>query len=781
MRHCSTYCIVVHQNHSPLAKQKTSVPPKKTPEKTAAPVVAKKHSPVVYAIIFFFSFIIYSNTINNKYAIDDVIVLTDNKFTKKGFGGIKDHLTHDMFEGFFGERGAKLVSGGRYRPLSMISLTLEYEITRRLRGDTRTVIDDKNVIIGSENDPYMDPKLSHFINVLLFALTCVLLYHVLRKILPSKLSWSTPLGDLGIAFFAALLYAAHPLHTEAVANIKGRDEVMCMLFSLAALYAAIKYVQTQNMVHIVWGTIVFFLALMSKENAITFLAVVPLVFYFFQHKQVKTENYVWSIGLYVAATAIFLVLRKMNTQSGVFADSPEILNNPFVGATFAQRIATAVYTFLRYYWVMIFPVHLTHDYYFNQIPIIGLDDVKFVGSCLVTIGLVVYALMNLQKRNVAAFGILFFFVTFSVASNILFTVGVLMNERFIYMSSLGFCILLAYLCLKFIKQPKVAGAALLLIVSLYSFKTFSRNFDWMDSFTLFRKDVKYSPNSAKIQTSLGGDLTKAADMNISALRDSGMIRKYLTDLNPNLSETYLANVEAQPDSTIRKLLLDSSIVHLREAIRIYPTHSNAFLLLGNALYKRNNDPNEVIDIYQKANAYRVGGYYDSYFNLGVVYNDINKPDSAIANLRRALEMKPENSECKFLLAQNFAKKNMPDSVAVWIQKFSAERKMGAGEYYLLGTAYGKVAGNLSAAIDNIKQAIALQPNVEVYYEDLAVAYGFSGRFDEAIATSQELIKINPNYPAAYFNMSVSYRNKGNKQLADEYLAKFEALKAGKPL
>ena len=89
-----------------------------------------------------------------------------NKFTKKGFGGIKDHFTHDMFEGFFGERGAKLVSGGRYRPLSMVSLTLEYEISRRLKGDKRESINDKNLIMGDQ-DPYLFPPLNHIINILL--------------------------------------------------------------------------------------------------------------------------------------------------------------------------------------------------------------------------------------------------------------------------------------------------------------------------------------------------------------------------------------------------------------------------------------------------------------------------------------------------------------------------------------------------------------------------------------------------------------------------------------
>lgn len=731
-----------------------------------------------YAVVFAFSFLLYSNTLFNRYAIDDVIVLTDNQYTKKGLAGVKEHLTHDMFEGFFGERGARLVSGGRYRPLSMITLAIEYEIMRKVRGDKREEINEKNIIL-TDNDPYLNPFLSHFINVLLFALTCLMLYHLLRKVLPATLSVATPLGELGIAFFAAMLYAAHPVHTEAVANIKGRDEVMCMLFSLIALYAAVKYVRTDNVAHLLWGTGIFFLALMSKENAVTFLAVVPLTLYFFT--KAKTKHYAATTGLYLAVLVVFLLLRSAYTQSGITEDSPEILNNPFVGATFAQRIATAVYTWLRYYWIMIFPHPLTHDYYFNQIPIIGPGDFKFVVSLLVTAALGLYALVNLPKKSLASYSILFFFITFSVVTNILFTVGVLMNERFIYMSSLGFSILVAYLILHYIKNKQAAGIVLGVLLTLYSVKTFSRNFDWLDSFTLFRRDVLHSPNSAKIQTSVGGDLTKAADSDIKALRDSGMVVKFIEDLRgKGMSDDEKRFFNSMPDSSIRKMFLDSSIAHLREAIRVYPTHSNAWLLLGNALYKRNNDPNEVVPVYQNANAYRVGGYYDAFFNLGVVYNDINKPDSAIANLYRALALKPENTECKFLLAQSFAKLNRSDSVQAWMQRFEQQKPIGAHEYYLLGTAYGKTAGNLNAAIECLKIAHEKAPQVELYLEDLAAAYGFSGKYDEAIATSLQLLALNPNYPAALMNISVSYRNKGNVAQALEYCEKARKLNPAYP-
>ncbi len=733
-----------------------------------------------YVFIFVFTCMIYSNTLWNRYAIDDTIVVTDNKFTKKGFGGIKDHFTHDMFEGFFGERGAKLVSGGRYRPLSMTSLAVEYEIVRKIRGDKRDVIDEKNIIM-TDADPYLNPMLSHGINVLLFALTCVLLYYILQLIIPKKYSIKTPVGDLGVAFFATLLYAAHPLHTEAVANIKGRDEVMCMLFSLLTLLASIKYVKTQNILHLIWGVAIYFVALLSKENAITFFAVIPLTYFFFTRATVK--DYALTLGLYLLPIALFLFLRSMYTHAGLTDESPEILNNPFVAPynEFNIRYGTTIYTFLRYYWLMLFPNPLTHDYYFNQVPYLGFESPMVWIAILATLGLVAYALLNLKKKSIAAFGILFYFITFSVASNVLFTVGVLMNERFIYMSSLGFCILLAYLFVeskdRFKLSPNIVFGVFVIVLALYSAKTFARNYDWKDSFTLFRRDAVHSPNSAKIQTSLGGDLTKAADSDIQALRDSGMIKSFLKDLNCDISADELNYINSLPDSSIRFLFLDSSIAHLNLAIKAYPTHSNAWLLLGNAVYKRYHKPEQVIPIYENASAYRVGGYYDADFNLGIVYNENNQPAKAKESLLRAFAVKPEQVECRYLLAQVYAKLNQPDSVEYWLHKGEELRAVSAADYYQVGTGFGKVAHNFDKAIEYLNKAVATNPKVELYYEDLGVAYGLSGRYDEAIATALKLIEVNPNYPAAYSNLAVSYRMKGNTALADQYQAKYNQVMA----
>ena len=168
-----------------------------------------KQSPTqtVYLLLFVIAFVFYGNTIPNHYALDDAIVITENQFTKQGFAGIDDILTHDSFTGFFGE-DKKLVSGGRYRPLSIITFAVEYEF------------------FGA------NPHVSHLVNVLLLWVTAMLIF-----IIFSRLFWhyETRPWYLSLSFLTALFFLAHPIHTEAIANIKGRDEIMALLFSLLTL------------------------------------------------------------------------------------------------------------------------------------------------------------------------------------------------------------------------------------------------------------------------------------------------------------------------------------------------------------------------------------------------------------------------------------------------------------------------------------------------------------------------------------------------------------------
>jgi len=193
-------------------------------------------------IIFVFTFLLFSNSISNNYNMDDELVTKNHRLTSKGVAAIPEIFTSPYYQDNMGY-------AYEYRPLVLASFAVEHQ----LWGD--------------------NPHVSHFLNVLLYSLCCVLLYRTLLAVLVDF----SPFLMLGIT----LLFVAHPSHTEVVCSIKNRDEILTLIFSLLSLLLAFKAVVKQRMVLLLLLPFVFILALMSKLSAITFVVIVPIVLILF--------------------------------------------------------------------------------------------------------------------------------------------------------------------------------------------------------------------------------------------------------------------------------------------------------------------------------------------------------------------------------------------------------------------------------------------------------------------------------------------------------------------
>lgn len=697
-------------------------------------------------LVFALTLTLYANTINHDYAVDDTIVITKNTLTAKGFKGISQIMTTDAFYGFFGE-GYKLVEGGRYRPLSIVTFAVENQVF----GSVIKTPEGKPILDKDGDKNYKgNPHISHFINIVLFGLTGVLIFYLLALLLntniSSPLTWNVP-------FLAALLFVAHPIHTEAVANIKGRDEVMGMLGALLTLYCAVLYVKKDNLLFLPLTLVCWLLALFSKENAITYLAVVPLTFYFFTKADIK--KYVLVVLPMLALTVLYVLLRKKFTDLEIGQTSPEILNNPFVYATAAEKFATVSYTFGAYIRLLLFPHPLTHDYYFNQVPIINWGNLKAIVPLCVNLAIIAYAIKGLLSKNIFSYAILYYYITMSIVSNIFFTVGIAMNERFLFLASLGFCLILAVLLVqltnylkektfdyKNVLHPQALTIVVVAILAGYSFKTVSRNADWKDDFTLFKADAKNSPNSAKIHNALGGE--------------------YLTQSEkPGL------------DAETKNAYVKEAERVLQRAITIYPEYMNALLLMGNAKYKLYDSLPEAMYYYKKTLAMKPN-YFEGNFNLGCVLIEKNRAQESIPYFKKAIQSKPEKFEPYYNLAEAYFKTEQPDSAINVFRKvivMSYDRTRKASCYYKIGMCYGKMKNDLDNAILNLTKATELDPGNVVYYEDLGVAYGFKQDYQNAIRVLEKAIQVNPKYSKIYYNLGVTYRQMGQEAKAQEYFAK----------
>ncbi len=705
-----------------------------------------------YIVLLVFSSGIYFNTVFNKYALDDKVVITDNRYTQAGFSGISDIMTHDANVGFMGEKGAKLFGGGRYRPLSIVTFAVEQGL------------------FGAR------PDISHLINVLLFSLTCLLLYHLLLCLFATS---EDVTFYLSVSFIASLLFAAHPIHTEVVANIKGRDEIMSLLFSLLTLYAAIRYVSTGRLIHLVWGAIVFFLALMSKENAITFIAIVPLTYYFFTGA--KLRAYLITVSIYLIPVLCFLYLRSLYTQSGLWTEGSGIFNNPFVSLShgvdgYIQRYATIIMIFLLYFKVLLFPHPLTHDYYYDQISIVGATGLFFILSVIVNVILFIYAIRAFRRKSIPSYAILFYYITFSVVSNLIFTTGILMNERFVYSSSIGFCILLACL-LAYIRErykvsAKTFAISLGVLIMLYSAKVISRNMDWRDEMTLEITDAKTSANSAKAQNVAGTMLVELTEKGLAAARRDGSIEEAFDLLGIK------DNISAMPDQEVRKKLLVKAIEYLNRSIAIYPTNSYSWFTLGTASYRLNRNPEEAISDYQKALGYGYDDQYNVWNNIGCIELDNRMYPEAKDNFIKVTAVKPDEAQYMFNLALAYTDMGIADSALYWYSRILAVKPNDARTYHMMGKVYGSQMNDLNRAIDYITKAISIDPDLPGAYADLGMVYNMAGRPDDAISTSMRCIQRFPDYVPALMNMAKAYHIKNEPDKEKECEKRIAQLTAG---
>ncbi len=670
----------------------------------------------IFAVILLFTSAIYFNSLWNKYALDDDIVIGKNMFTQQGTAGIKKIMSTDVFLGFFKVEKA-LVAGGRYRPLSLVTFAIEHE----LWGDV--------------------PAVSHAINFLLYGLTGVFIFLFLSRLFMyhpvlSKMKY--------LPLLASLLYVAHPIHTEAVANIKGRDEIMTMLFALMSAHFFVKYIDEKKTWMLLTAAICFMASLLSKENSITWVLIFPMTIHFFRNVKLK-ELLIPALTAFAVA-GIYLLLRNAFTNTKLNIEITEILNNPFYGATLEQKLSTVFFTWGKYMLLLIFPHPLSHDYYFNQIPWKSYTDIGVMASLLLYGALAAIALMQFKKKTLLSYCILFFGITFSIVSNLFFPIGTTMSERFVYMASFGFTTYIAYLIcyipllLKnenekydLIKVKPVMALAVVVLLG-YSIKTIARNPVWKDNYTLFSTDVHTSPNSAKLNNALGGTALEFLDKPISAGE--------------------------------KKFYVQQAKDALNKALSIYPKFENAWLLLGNASLKGDSDAVMAITYYVKSLEANPG-YPEAKNNIQVALNYL-KNEERVPVMKHLYDTSNANAVLGYYYAIQLRRVDQHDEALRVLLRTIKTMPNYAEALSDAGLIYGQNKMMIDSSIYYLSLAVRANPDLEDANDNLAVAYGVSGNFQMALQILQQAIQRNPDHSKYYSTMSATYRALGDNNMAAYY-------------
>jgi protein O-mannosyl-transferase len=638
---------------------------KKTQEKQQLKLAENNKRLKLYFSLFLaiFALLIYYNSIGNEYALDDFSVIKENNIVKNGSKSIPLIFQSSYRFGYLN------VNDGLYRPFTLAMYAIEWQI-----------FPDK-------------PSVYHFINVLMYMLTGVVMFRLLCKLLQ-------PI-NLIIPLVASLLFIAHPIHTEVVANIKSSDEIVCFLFVLLAIHSTINYLDNSKVISLLASLFYYTIALFSKESAILLLALLPLTLFTFRKHNLS--KIVAVTCLMLIPTLIYLIARNHVLGSIKGIQEVAVVDNLLMAAkTFPERIATAFVVLGMYLKLLIFPHPLLYNYSFNQIPIVNFSDVFALSSLLIHLSALAFALVTIFKKKsndesifegkrVIAYGILFYLISIFLFSNLVLVIGAAMGERFVYFSSFGFCIILSVLLAQVFKikvteplskpsdifQNKIFISCVAVICLAFSIKTIARNPVWKDNLTLYRADLPISMNSVRSHYYLGNELIKRQNELSGEAIDTAAILEGCKEL--------------------------------QAALKIYPLYNDAYTQLGVAYYKikdyknaekyylttLDNNPNDAVAI----------------SNLAAIYFNTARYQQAIEMYTRAIELNPRFSDAMVNMGSCYgAMQKFPESIE-WFMKAIEISPDNAKAYYFTAKSYDFM-GDKAQAASYMAQAKSIDPSLK---------------------------------------------------------------------
>jgi Tfp pilus assembly protein PilF len=430
--------------------------------------------------------LVYGNTLANQFAMDDELYILRNP-----------QVTDPSLQQLFTPNPVSTV----FRPVAFATLALNWELSGP------------------------NPLSYHVLNLLFYGAATWLLYVLLLE-----LFGSAPEGT-AVAFAAALLYAVHPIHTEAVAWVVGRAEILAAGFLFAGWILHLRDRPAASLA-------CFAAAMLSKESAVSFLPLVLLGDYAIGEWKPRIR-YALAAGL----TLLYLgVLWKV--EGGRFgpAEIP-FADNPLAHLPAGWRMLNALRVAWKYVALQIYPATLSCDYSFNQIPVFRewRHTLLAAMASAVVLGAWAWALRKKQAGWALAGGI--YFAGFAVTANILMPTGTIMGERLAYLPSAGFCLLLALGWDRIRRKKELLAWGLLgAIILAFSVRTVLRNRDWRDTFALYSAAVRAVPNDAKMHANLAGEYFSRNQLDMAAKEYQIAVR-----INPEAPDTlaFYAALELQ--------------------------------------------------------------------------------------------------------------------------------------------------------------------------------------------------------------------------------------------
>lgn len=605
--------------------------------------------------------LLYLNVLPNTFIFDDWQQIVENSFLRRP-DALKKIFTTSVLQFM----GAVAVSNF-YRPLMHAAF---YVIFR---------------LFGLNPGPY------HALSILLHAGVCLLVYAVIARISGRRL----------VAAIAALLFAAHPVHTEAVAWISAYPDLLCAFFSLLAIWLYLRAEQAQGATRLALQLLVgatLLLALLAKEIAVA----VPLLLASYELLLRRagwraTVRAVWPAYAAIAACAAIYLAARVHALKALMPAG----RDPIAPA---EHLWTALALFFRYLWVQVWPLRLHAFYYLetNKSPL----DLLVLAGLLALIGTAALGWWLYRRRRPEVLTVPLYLLLLAPAFLLPYaSIGWLMAERYLYLPSVAFCWLLAAGLVAAGEWwgYRPVGALFAVLLVAYSARTVTRNGDWSDEIAFYRRTVANFPGFAHAHLNLG-------------------------------------------EALMRRNRLDEARKATLEAARLSPTFPDPHVNLGLIYWRRGDTESAVRHFLQAVElARRKGNRFVSsraLANLGVLFSDAGRLEEAIAASRQALEIDPQlagayNNLGYTLLAQGQVEEAMKNLRTA----LDLEPTLDVA-HANLGLAYA-MKREWDAALAHLRQAERLNPRSGEVHARLGEVYLARGEVQTARQEFSLALRLEP--------------------------------------
>lgn len=581
----------------------------------------------IFLLLLILVFSSYGNALFNKFVVDDGYLIVENPYIK--------HLKF-LPNLFSGDLVASTTNAhnpsGYYRPLSMLSFMVDYQIWR------------------------LNPLGFHLTNILIHFLNCLLVFLILFEVSQNQ----------KVSLLTSALFAVYPIHVEAVTPVYNRMGIQVALFMLASFLLFMKSKGCERKSFLFGALILFFLALLSKEEALT----LPLLFFcfdyfYFSNRRIKgllERKKIIFYGLCALVALAFLCIRQANIGRQISFPyfSPERNIMPALADNLFLHLLTVVKIIGACILKAIWPFSLSATYWID--PVKDILDPQVMGSALLLVVLLYLALFLRNRRRDISFAIFAFFISIVIFSNIVpLGESYTFRERFFYIASvwvcfiwaLGISALLDYLAM-IGNLKKILSIIPISLVLSFGILTAIANYTWRTNFTLWRDTVQRCP------------LSQEAHMNLAeAYSQEGKYLEAIVEYEKSLT---MPKLKALNSVYLTKLNLtkiytetgqyDKAAVEIQEALVIaQKLRINAFGAYDKLglLYVRLKNEVQAEDNFKKALKFNPN-YVPSKYNLGVLYFEKKDYNRALKQFEAVISLDPDFILAKLALGLTYRAK-----------------------------------------------------------------------------------------------------------------------------